>query len=307
MPFDIGLVSRRGVLLRGMQVGAGVFAAGALSSCGSLQSGGAGKSGAGIRFGFTTYQWGKDWDIPTLIGNCQKAGAFGVEMRTSQSYAHGVELDLNAEQRKDVKKRFKDSPIELVGLASGERFDSPDAEKVKEAIENAKAFIKLDHDIGGSGVRVFPNSFQKDVPRETTIEQIGKALNAVGAFASDYGQEVRLEAHGSAGELPSLKAIMEHVTERSVRIKLNCDKRDVKGEGFEHNFNLVKDLLGYTIHSHDFKDEGYPYQLMIDLLVKNKWSGWILVENSSKVPDRVAALIEQREAFEEMLAKSLGA
>lgn len=306
MPFDIGSVSRREVLLRGLQVGAGVFAAGGLSSCRSLRSGGAGKSGANIRFGFTTYQWGKDWDIPTLIANCQKAGAFGVEMRTSQSYAHGVELNLNAEQRKDVKKRFKDSPIELVGLASGERFDSPDPDKVKAAIENAKAFVKLDHDIGGSGVRVFPNDFQKDVPREKTIEQIGKALNAVGAFAADYGQQVRLEAHGSAGELPSLKAIMDHVTEPSVRIKLNCDKRDVKGEGFEHNFNLVKGLLGYTIHSHDYKNEGYPYQLMIDLLVKNKWSGWILVENSTKVPDRVAALIEQREIFDGMLAKSLG-
>jgi len=123
MPFDFGSVSRREVLLRGLQVGGGVFAAGALSSCGSLKSGGAGKSGPDIRFGFTTYTWGKDWDIPTLIANCEKAGAFGVELRTSQSYAHGVELDLNAEQRKDVKKRFKDSPIELVGLASGERFD----------------------------------------------------------------------------------------------------------------------------------------------------------------------------------------
>jgi hypothetical protein len=307
MSLGFGLVSRREVLLRGMRVGAGVFAAGALSSCGSLTSGGAGRSGPNIRFGFTTYQWGKDWDIPTIIANCQKAEAFGVELRTSLSYAHSVELDLTSEQRKDVKKRFKDSPIELVGLASGERFDSPNPEKVKKAIENAKAFIKLDHDIGGSGVRVFPNSFHKDVPRAKTIEQIGKALNEVGSFAGDYGQEVRLEAHGTAGELPSLKAIMEHVAEPSVRIKLNCDKRDVEGEGFEHNFNLVKDMLGYTIHGHDFKDEGYPYQLMIDLLAKNKWSGWILIENSSEVPDRVAAIIEQREIFEGMLAKSLGA
>ncbi len=83
--------------------------------------------------------------------------------------------------------------------------------------------------------------------------------------------------------LPSLKAIMEYVTEASVRLKLNCDKRDVKGEGFEHNFNLVKDMLGYTIHGHDFKDAGYPYQLMIDLLVKNKCSGWILIENSIRI------------------------
>src|SRR5262249_21001392 len=31
-----------------------------------------------LRFGFTTYQWGADWEIPTLIANCAKAKAFGV-------------------------------------------------------------------------------------------------------------------------------------------------------------------------------------------------------------------------------------
>ena len=306
MSLDIVSISRRELLLRGVQAGAGVFAVGALSSCGSLRSGRGGKAGPAIRFGLTTYQWGKDWDIPTLIANCQKAEALGVELRTSQSYAHGVELDLDPEQRKDVKKLFDDSPIELVGLATSEGFDSPDPAQLKTAIENAKAFVKLDSDIGGSGIRVFPNSFHNEVPREKTIEQIGRALNVVGAFAADYGQQIRLEAHGTAGELSSLKAIMEHVTEPSVRIKLNCDNRDAAGEGFEHNFNLVKDDLGCTIHAHDFKDESYPYQLMMDLLVKNEWSGWILVENSSKVPDRVAALIEQRQIFEQMLAKSRG-
>jgi hypothetical protein len=25
------------------------------------------------RFGLTSYQWGKDWDIPTMIENCRKA------------------------------------------------------------------------------------------------------------------------------------------------------------------------------------------------------------------------------------------
>jgi len=67
MALDFGSFSRREFLLRGMQVGAGVFAAGALSLCGSFRGGGGGKAGSGIRFGFTTYQWGKDWDIPTLI------------------------------------------------------------------------------------------------------------------------------------------------------------------------------------------------------------------------------------------------
>ena len=47
-----------------------------------------------MRFGFTTYTWGKEWDIPTIIANCTRAKALGVELRTSGQYAHGVELEL---------------------------------------------------------------------------------------------------------------------------------------------------------------------------------------------------------------------
>ena len=25
-----------------------------------------------LKFGLVTYQWGKDWDLPTLISNCEK-------------------------------------------------------------------------------------------------------------------------------------------------------------------------------------------------------------------------------------------
>jgi hypothetical protein len=194
-----------------------------------------------------------------------------------------------------------------VGLATSERYDSPDAEKLKAAIENTKAYIKLSRDTGGSGVRVFPNSFHDGVPREKTIEQIGSALNIVGVFAADYGQQVRLEAHGNAGELPTLRAIMDRVDQPSVRVKLNSDKRDTSGKGFEHNFNLVKGLLGDTLHLHNLKDTGFPYQLQMDLLVKMGWVGWQLLEVSDKVPDRVQALIEQRRIWAQMLANSMKA
>ncbi len=307
MPYNRKDFSRREFLSRGICFAAGAVATAALTSCKLSETELASKSIAMTRFGLTTYQWGKDWDIPTLIDNCSRAQAFGVELRTSLSYAHGVELELNAAQRSEVKKRFEDSPVTLVGLATSERYDSPDAEKLKAAIENTKAYIKLSRDTGGSGVRVFPNSFHNDVPREKTIEQIGNSLNTVGAFAADYGQQVRLEAHGNAGELPTIRAIMDHVDQPSVRVKLNSDKRDTAGNGFEHNFNLVRDLLGDTLHLHNLKDTGFPYQLQMDLLVQMGWGGWQMLEVSHKVPDRVQALIEQRQIWDGLLAKSLNA
>lgn len=300
-------LSRRDFLGRSISFTTGAAAAFAMTSCDSLKNAKTEKHAAQTRFGFTTYQWGKDWDVPTLIANCTKAGVFGVELRTSQSYAHGVELELNAQQRGEVKKRFEDSPVCLVGIASSERYDSPEEAELNLAIENTKAYVKLSRDVGGSGVRVFPNSFHGGVPREKTAEQIAKALNVVGAFAADYGQEIRLEAHGSAGELPTIRAIMDQVVQPSVRVKLNSDVRDTRGEGFESQFNLVKDLLGETLHLHNLKDTKFPYQLQMDLLVRAGWSGWQLLEASDKVPDRVQALIEQRLIWDRMLANSLNA
>ena len=280
----------------------------ALAACGSLSSLAADSASARtskLRFGFTSYQWGMDWDIPTLIANLQKAEVFGVELRTSAKYAHGVELDLSPERRSEVKKRFADSPIKLVGIASAERLDWPEPAKLKEAIEKAKAHVKLSQDVGASGVRVFPNQFHPNVPHEKTIEQIASALNELGAFANEYGQEIRLEAHGAAGTLPTIRAIMDRVTQPRVRVKLNSDARDAQGEGFEHNFNLVKSFLGHTLHLHNLKDDKFPNQLQVNCLAKMNWDGWALLEASDKVPDRVQALIEQRQLWDKMVANAL--
>jgi sugar phosphate isomerase/epimerase len=259
---------------------------------------------AKMRIGLATYTWGQDWDIPTLIANCHKAGLAGVELRTCSKYAHGVETTLNARQRADVKARFADSPVRIVSLACSERMDWPQPEKLKAAIETAKAQLQLSHDVGCDVLRVFPNQFHPNVPHEKTVEQIARALNELGAVAASLGQEVSFEAHGPAGELPTMRAVMDRVTQRSVRVRLNCDARDAKGAGFVANFNLVKDYLSRIIHLHDLHDPKYPYALMVELLVKARWEGYALMERGERVPDRVAAMTEQRKTWESMIDKA---
>jgi len=256
-----------------------------------------------IRLGLATYTWGKDWDIPALIKNLPKAGVFGVELRTSFKWAHGVETTLTAKQRAEVKKRFADSPVELVALACSERMDWPDPARLKKAIEAAKAHIKLSHDVGSKSVRIFPNTFHKNVPRKKTIAQIARAADEVGSYAAKLGQQVDLEAHGPAGELPTMAAIMKLVKQPNVLVRLNSDSRDVKGKGFDANFAMVKDHLAKTIHIHNLKSD-FPYQRQCELLVSSGWTGWVLMENSNKVPDRIEAMIEQRKIWEKLMANA---
>jgi sugar phosphate isomerase/epimerase len=297
-----GTASRRDFLANGIGAAVGLAAFSALGATSPAAAEYSAK--AKLRFGLTTYQWGQDWDIPTLIANCGKAGLAGVELRTSAKYAHGVEVTLTSTQRAEVRKRFADSPVRLVSLACSERMDWPQPEKLKAAIEAAKAHLVLSRDIGCDVLRVFPNQFHPDVPHERTIEQIARAMNDLGTFAAELGQEVSLEAHGPAGELPTLRDIMDRVTQPSVRVRLNCDARDAKGQGFEANFNLVKNFLSRIIHVHDLHDSKYPYQLMVDLLVKTRWEGYALMERDGQPPDRVAAMIEQRQVWEAMIGKA---
>ena len=43
----------------------------------------------------------------------------------------------------------------------------------------------------------------------------------MGKIAAEYGQTVRLENHGAAGDLVSIRKVMDGVTQKNVRIKVN--------------------------------------------------------------------------------------
>ena len=260
----------------------------------------ANRNSSKMRFGLVTYQWGADWDLPTLLANCEKAGALGVELRTT--HKHGVEPNLNANQRRDVKARFADSPVTLVGLGSAEEFHSPDPKKVAAAIDATKAFIQLSHDVGGSGVKVRPNDLPDGVPHEKTIEQIGRALNEVGAVGADNGQQIRLEVHGrGTASLPVIAGIMEVAEHPNVAVCWNSNAEDLRGEGLAHNFKLVEKRLGATTHVHDLAGDSYPYAEFFALLKAADYEGWILEEASTSPRDRVAALTKEREAFDRLV------
>jgi sugar phosphate isomerase/epimerase len=262
-------------------------------------------SSGGMRFGLCTYLWGKDWDVPTLIRNCEKTGLLGVELRVE--HAHKVEPNLTSQQRSEVKRMFADSNVTMVGCGTNEQYDFPDPARLKHAIENTKAYVKLSHDCGGSGVKVKPNAFHKEVAREKTIEQIGRALNEVAAFAADYGQQIRLEVHGEeTQELPNIKAIMDIATHPNATVCWNSNDEDLLGEGLEYNFNLVADRLGDTVHVRELNIGSYPYQQLFNLLTKVSYNGWILLEARTAPADLVAAMEEQRRVFEGMVKKAMG-
>ncbi|HEC44741.1 MAG TPA: sugar phosphate isomerase/epimerase [Bacteroides sp.] len=224
-----------------------------------------------------TYTLAKEWDIETIIKNLSEAGYQSVELRTT--HAHGIEVTMSKKERAEVKKRFEDSPLEAISLASAFKYHYEDQAELKKNIEGTKEYTLLARDVGALGFRVFPNDLPEGVPVEKTKEQIGKALAEVGEFAYNEGVEIRVCVHGKGTAfVPIIKEIIDYSDSPHVYVNWNCTAGDVEGKGLEYNFNLIKDRIK-SLHMHELWDE-YPYRQLFSLLSENNFTGYCNAEIS---------------------------
>lgn len=229
-----------------------------------------------MKIGLVTYNLAKDWDLATILKNCEAAGFQGVELRTT--HAHKVEVNLSAAERAAVKQRFADSKVQLFGLGSAFDYHTPDPAKLRQDIEATKEYIVLAQDVGATGVKVRPNGLPKEVPAEKTLEQIGKSLRELGEFGAAHGQQIRLEVHGSATSLlPNIRKILDFADHPNVGACWNSNQTDLDGAGFDANFDLVKGRI-VEVHLRDIFLEEYPWRRLFTRLVESGYRGYCLAE-----------------------------
>ena len=239
-----------------------------------------------MRLGLVTYELAKDWSIETIIKNCEAAKFEGVELRAT--HAHGVELSLAKAQREEVRKRFAGSSVQLMGLGSAYDFHTPDPAKLRRDIDACKEYIVLAQDVGATGVKVRPNGLPKEVPKEKTLEQIGKSLRELGEFGASHGVVIRLEVHGAGtAEVPNIKTILDVANHPNVGVCWNSNDTDLAGAGFDANFDSVKSKI-VSVHMRDLFLDHYPFRKLLGGLNAIGFKGFCLAEiPGSQDPVRV--------------------
>jgi len=268
--------SSRRKFIQTAALGAAALTTGISKASASEISSGVSEKMSPLKLGIMTYNLGKDWDIDTIIKNCSETGWVHAELRTT--HKHGVEVTLSKQERAEVKKRFKDSPLEAISLASAFQYHFADQSELRKNIEGTKEYLQLAADVGAIGIRVFPNAFPEGVNREKTMEQIGKSLAEVGEFGHNLGVDVRVCVHGNGtNSVPVIKQIIDYSQSPYVYVNWNCDATDVQGPGLVANFNSVKDRIK-GVHLHDLTDEKYPYRLFFKLLSESGYKGYCNAE-----------------------------
>ncbi len=243
-----------------------------------------------FRLGIVTYNVARDWDLPTLLKVCSAVGLSPVELRTT--HKHGVEPTLSGKQRREVRARFADAGIEIWGCGSVCEFHSPDAAIVKKNIETCKQFVQLTADIGGKGVKVRPNGLPKEVPVQTTLEQIGRALIECGKAAADAGVEIWVEVHGAGTQHPPhCKTIMEHCGLKNVGLTWNSNSTDIKDHSVAEYLGLLRPWIRSCHINELYKDStgAYPYRELFRLFRETGYDRVTLCEVGRAPPDAASS------------------
>jgi len=241
--------------------------------------------GGRMKLGLVTYMLAAEWDIDTIIRKGAELGYTGVELRTT--HKHGVEPSLSRQEREEVKKKFADSAVKLVGLGSVCDYHTSDPEELKKKIEETKAFVVLARDVGAEGVKVRPNAFPVGIPREKTIQQIGRSLHEVAAFAADYGVKIRLEVHGAGTcHQPFIKQMVEIADHPNCYVCWNSNMTDLDETGsIDNHFQMLQDKIE-IVHINELSNR-YPWVRLFQLLQGKNFTGYCLAEvGASPEPER---------------------
>ncbi|QQS45377.1 MAG: sugar phosphate isomerase/epimerase [Acidobacteriota bacterium] len=270
--------SRRDFLQTGL-IAAGTLA---LTGSGEVTAGPAQKggnpalAGGGFKLGLVTYNLAKDWDIPTIIKNCEMTGFEAVELRTT--HRHGVEPSLTKAQRIEVKNTFAATRVRLLSLGTVCEFHAVDQAVVRKNIDECKRFIELAHEIGALGIKVRPNGIPKEVPEEKTIAQIGAALRECGESAKGSGVEVWVEVHGRDSSKPARMAgMMKAADHPNVGICWNSNQEDLTNGSAREGFNLLKPWLR-NAHINELWKPEYPWREVFSMMKAAGYNRYTLAE-----------------------------
>ena len=241
-----------------------------------------------LHLGCVTYNLLKDWDLEKIIKKLEDAGFEAVELRTG--HRHGVEPTLTADQRTRLRQRFEKTKVRLLSFGSTCEFQSPDPAVRHKQVEIGKQWVDLAHDTGAWGVKVRPNGLPKDVPIETTIQNIAAGLRELGDYGTGHGVEIWMEVHGNTTQNPPVAAsIMKATKHDNVGLCWNSNPTDIVDGSVKPSFDLLKPWIR-NAHINDLSNS-YPWRELFTLLRDSGYERYTLaeVDPESKEPERFLA------------------
>jgi len=241
-----------------------------------------------------TYGVLKDLSRNELLTVLKDNGFEGVEFRTDANHGHKVEANISAEERQQVIADCKAAGINIISIATGNRYHDTDPADVQKHIAQTKERMTLAADLGAPRVRVFGNNFPQDVPKEKTIAQVSEALRELCEYGTTINVKPCLELHGEFN-WQDCEQVAKQVNHDNFGLIWNSTQHDIVDGSVAKALDTVYPWLDH-VHMHDLAGAGYPYRELFRLLAQKGYEGYMSAEAERK-PDRTAGYLPMFVAY----------
>lgn len=233
-----------------------------------------------------------DWPLDKILDVAVANNYKGIEIRGIQR-----EMDLRKSPHfnsdasiKETRKKFRDKDLKIVGFGSSAAMHHADQTARNKAMDEAKRFIEIADKAGCPYVRVFPNNFPKETPKEKTMELMSAGLNELAKFSKGTHVKVLMETHGDLIWSDDLVKVMNTVDADRVGLVWDISNMwTVTKEDPQMVYSKIKKWVKHT-HIKDislaggketyalFGEGDVPAFEAIDLLSKNGYKGYYSFE-----------------------------
>jgi sugar phosphate isomerase/epimerase len=239
-----------------------------------------------MKLSLLTYRIARSWSLPKIIDAARAYGFAGIEFRAEDGHGHGVEIERTKSERREIRDRIEDAYLEVAGIGTSSRFESPDLNQRQDIIDHTKHFVELARDIGCKRIRVFGNNFPPGVQRDECVQYVGESLRSLAEFSEHYGVDILLEMHGHFRYWGYARAAVEIADHPRVGLVYNCESADIVGGSVAATYRQVRGFVRH-VHLHQFNGPRwgvYPYPELFGLLKGDNYEGYLSSEIEIEKP-----------------------
>ncbi|MGV9255694.1 sugar phosphate isomerase/epimerase family protein [Streptomyces sp. NPDC003697] len=237
-------------------------------------------------------------------------GYHGVELRAHPE--EPVHTGLDRARRADVAARFKDSGVEILGLAGYARVAAPGDDAA--VLAEIRELLGLAADLGAPFVRVLPGGTPGQNPEEADAVA-ARRLGTAAEYATDLGVRILLETHDSHRTGADATRVLGLVGHRQVGALWDVMHTWLGGEQPTDTWAALGPFLGYVQVKDAASAEdttplplgagGVPLAECVEVLSRHGWDGWLCWEYEKRWYEAAAPLPDLLRPGREHLARLL--
>jgi len=187
--------------------------------------------------------------LTEMIEIAQRYGYDGIEPRLDAGHAHGIEVSIDGEQRREIVAKMDAASVQLGCLATSLKYAdySPEEDVRRESYER----IDLAADLKVPVLRVFGGKIPEDVSREDAVDHAARLLTSIAPYAAERGVRLCIETHDDWCDPAHVVAILRRVDHTAIGVNWDImHPVRVCGYTMDEAFELLKDWIGH-VHVHD--------------------------------------------------------